>query len=121
MSLLLEALKKAEKAKEEAQRRAQGESPDATLAAPGAPSPDPSAALAREQFPDLRRPLEIVPDEPQSGRAEPPLTLAEERPPPRSEARSAAQAGAQPAAQAARQASAHASRRPAGRTGVRAQ
>src|SRR5262245_38333153 len=102
MSLLLEALKKAEKAKEEAQRRAQGESPDATLAAAGAPSPDPSAALAREQFPDLRRPLEIVPDEPQR-RAEPPLALAEDRPQLRTEARSAPQAGAQPAAQSAAQ------------------
>ena len=35
MSLLLEALKKAEKAKEEAQRRARGESGDAEPAAPG--------------------------------------------------------------------------------------
>lgn len=112
MSLLLEALKKAEKAKEEAQRRAQGESPDAASTPhAGVPSPDPSAALAREQFPDLRRPLEIVPEEPQSRLAEPPLTLTEERPQPRSEARSAAQAGAQPAAQAAAQSSAQSSDR----------
>jgi tetratricopeptide (TPR) repeat protein len=102
MSLLLEALKKAERAKEEAQRRAQGESPEAAAAAPlpepvlelqPQPVPEPSAAtLSREQFPDLRRPLEIVSDEPAPRRAEPAPAAAEERPqaPPKPESKPAA-------------------------------
>ena len=48
MSLLLEALKKAEKAKEEAQRRARGERPE--------PKATPTAVHASE----ARTPLEIV-------------------------------------------------------------
>jgi len=83
MSLLLEALKKAEKAKEEAQRRAQGESP----AAPAAPpAPEPAAAAiepavrTREQLPDIREPLQIVAEEAAPRRAEPELSLADERP-----------------------------------------
>jgi tetratricopeptide (TPR) repeat protein len=74
MSLLLEALKKAEKAKEEAQRRASGEltpaesapsSPAAALAAPApAPASGPSAnVLTRDKLPDISTPLEIVTDD----------------------------------------------------------
>ena len=68
MSLLLEALKKAEKAKEEAQRRAQGETPE-----PGASAPAP------EPTPEARQPLQIVPD---PAPPQPELALAEEKPPP---------------------------------------
>jgi tetratricopeptide (TPR) repeat protein len=72
MSLLLEALKKAERAKEEAQRRVQSESEEAP-AAPPAPLPadEPPAApvRTREQLPDIRQPLEIVSDEPAPKRA----------------------------------------------------
>ena len=62
MSLLLEALKKAERAKEEAQRRARGE-PEA------APAPEPSnqepvtqpeqPLVTRDQLPDIRQPLTL--------------------------------------------------------------
>jgi tetratricopeptide (TPR) repeat protein len=52
MSLLLEALKKAEKAKEEAQRRA-GETPPA----------DDKAVRTRAELPDIKQPLEILSEE----------------------------------------------------------
>jgi tetratricopeptide (TPR) repeat protein len=70
MSLLLEALKKAEKAKEEAQRRARGE------------TQEPKAASPVVQASEARTPLEIVADGAQTTRAEPPLSLAEEKPTP---------------------------------------
>ena len=70
MSLLLEALKKAEKAKEEAQRRARGETPE--------PKATPTAAQSSE----ARTPLEIVADGAQANRAEPALSLTEDKPPP---------------------------------------
>jgi tetratricopeptide (TPR) repeat protein len=71
MSLLLEALKKAERAKEEAaQRRAKTE-PEAIAAAAAQPDP----------LPELRQPLEILPDEP-APQPEPTLTLTEEKPRP---------------------------------------
>ena len=78
MSLLLEALKKAEKAKEEAQRRVHGESREATIVAP-APEPAP--------LPDIRPPLQIV--------GEPALSLAEEKPQPQPEPRPQPKAEAQ--------------------------
>ena len=53
MSLLLEALKKAEKAKEEAQRKARGESA----------TPDSKPVVTRAELPDIRQPLEILSDE----------------------------------------------------------
>ena len=61
MSLLLEALKKAEKAKEEAQRRARGETLEPKTAAPAV------------QASEARTPLEIVADGAQAKRAEPAL------------------------------------------------
>ena len=70
MSLLLEALKKAEKAKEEAQRRARGE------------TQEPKAAPAPVQPSEARTPFEIVAEEAHGKRAEPALALAEERPAP---------------------------------------
>jgi tetratricopeptide (TPR) repeat protein len=66
MSLLLEALKKAEKAKEEAQRRAKGEAHSTTAEvrmdvgdAPAAEKP----VLTRPELPDIRQPLEILSDD----------------------------------------------------------
>jgi tetratricopeptide (TPR) repeat protein len=92
MSLLLEALKKAEKAKEEAQRRARGETQEPKVAPPPA---QPSEA---------RQPLQIVAEEMQARRAEPALALAEEkaapepvaqpRPQPRAEAQATERAAA---------------------------
>src|SRR5687768_6748013 len=117
MSLLLEALKKAEKAKEDAQRRARGETGDAPPAAveapasqpapqPGAelslegerPAPAAERVLTRAELPDLSAALEISADD-----------LRAKAPPPRSELRLETQqreaprraAAAQPAAQAA--------------------
>jgi tetratricopeptide (TPR) repeat protein len=57
MSLLLEALKKAERAKEEAQRRARGE-PEIVETAP---LPEP-ALVTRDQLPDIREPLALEED-----------------------------------------------------------
>ena len=59
MSLLLEALKKAERAKEDAQRRARGE-PE--LPEPAA-LPEPPV-VTRDQLPELRKPLALEADEP---------------------------------------------------------
>jgi tetratricopeptide (TPR) repeat protein len=69
MSLLLEALKKAEKAKEEAQRRARSESEGPATAAAQAAQPAPVLEL------DMRSALRLAGDEPK--RAEPALALAE--------------------------------------------
>jgi len=85
MSLLLEALKKAEKAKEEAQRRAKG------AEAPGAPSAfDPEATVldegkqvtTRDQLPDISAPLEIASEDlkPASKAPARELSLVEEAP-----------------------------------------
>jgi len=53
MSLLLEALKRAEKAKEEAQRRAEE----------SAPAAENKRVLTRDNLPDISQPLEIVSDD----------------------------------------------------------
>ena len=64
MSLLLEALKKAEKAKEEAQRRARGEADDRRAAAePARAEPAAQPVVTRDQLPDIRQPLALE-DEP---------------------------------------------------------
>src|SRR3954452_9660542 len=66
MSLLLEALKKAEKAKEEAQRRPKGERavrPPLELQADGVPAEprrDAKPVLTRAELPDISQPLEIL-------------------------------------------------------------
>jgi Tfp pilus assembly protein PilF len=88
MSLLLEALKKAERAKEEAQRRALGDNADATVAvapppaAPPPPEPPPAGPRTREDLPDIRQPLEILNDAPAdpASAAAPTLALAEDAP-----------------------------------------
>ncbi len=63
MSLLLDALKKAEKAKEDAQRGDKPEAPRAdTLSL--APSPEePKRVMTRDKLPDISAPLEIVSDD----------------------------------------------------------
>ncbi len=63
MSLLLEALKKAEKAKEEAQRRAKGESAAPELRIENEPPLAEKAVLTRAELPDIRQPLEILSEE----------------------------------------------------------
>jgi tetratricopeptide (TPR) repeat protein len=67
MSLLLEALKKAEKAKEEAQKRARGESSGAAgelrLEGEAAPAADNARVVTRPELPDISQPLEIVSDD----------------------------------------------------------
>ena len=67
MSLLLEALKKAEKAKEEAQKRARGDSAGAAgelrLEGEPAATPDNTRVVTRPELPDISQPLEIVSDD----------------------------------------------------------
>ena len=67
MSLLLEALKKAEKAKEEAQKRARGDSGGAAgelrLEGDAAPEADNSRVVTRPDLPDISQPLEILSDD----------------------------------------------------------
>jgi len=67
MSLLLEALKKAEKAKEEAQKRARGDSAGAPgelrLEGEAAPAADHTRVVTRPELPDISQPLEIVSDD----------------------------------------------------------
>src|SRR5262249_43420741 len=85
MSLLLEALKKAEKAKEEAQRNARAEG-----AAPSAFDPEATVldegkqVTTRDQLPDISAPLEIVSEDLRPAAAPKPapmeLSLAEEPP-----------------------------------------
>lgn len=122
MSLLLEALKKAERAKEEAQRRAKG-------ADAGAPSAfDPEAAVldegkqvtTRDQLPDISAPLDIASEDLKPAESPAPRELSivdetpapaaspppprEARPAPRREpARGGAPAGAQSAERATAQ------------------
>src|SRR5689334_2309851 len=88
MSLLLEALKKAERAKEAAERRAKG------VAEPAEAPADPEATVAvdparhvmtKDELPDISAPLEILSDDirpgAQSRPASPPLALQEESAP----------------------------------------
>jgi tetratricopeptide (TPR) repeat protein len=67
MSLLLEALKKAEKAKEEAQKRARGDAGGAPgelrLEGEAAPAADNTRVVTRPELPDISQPLEIVSDD----------------------------------------------------------
>ena len=105
MSLLLEALKKAEKAKEEAQRRAKGgdaiESAfdqDATVASDG------RHVMTRDELPDISAPLEILSDDLRPGTqpkaASAPLSLIDEPPRPAPEPKAAQRREARAAATA---------------------
>ena len=61
MSLLLEALKKAEKAKEDAQRRArEGEGAAELQLAGDTPSPEAKHVVTRDELPQITAPLEIL-------------------------------------------------------------
>jgi tetratricopeptide (TPR) repeat protein len=102
MSLLLDALKKAEKAKEEAQRQSKGES-----AEPGGlrlqedPAP-PKAVTTRAELPDISAPLEILSDDLSPKGAAP---LGAKGAEPRGERAAARAVSALPGAGAARSAS----------------
>jgi tetratricopeptide (TPR) repeat protein len=63
MSLLLEALKKAEKAKAQAQRQARGGADEAPKAQAEAAPSEEAPVLTRDQLPDIRQPLEILGEE----------------------------------------------------------
>jgi len=95
MSLLLEALKKAEKAKEEAQRRAGGEAePAASSFDLEATVVDPTKHVTtRDELPDISAPMEILNEDLQSSRQKSrplELLIEESPPPPAPEPRSAA-------------------------------
>ena len=114
MSLLLEALKKAEKAKEEAQRRTQAERPEgepeelrsegeapaepAAAEAFGAEPAAPAPLLTRDQLPEISQKLEILTDDldkpaaagPAPAPIETPRVTRARVPPPRDEASEAA-------------------------------
>src|SRR5438045_1366637 len=87
MSLLLEALKKAERAKEEAQRRSQAGAASNELRLESAAAPRPAAAeeekpvLTRAELPDIKQPLEILSDDIATKPAE--AAVAMEKPAPR--------------------------------------
>jgi Tfp pilus assembly protein PilF len=107
MSLLLEALKKAEKAKEEAQRRAKEDGAPDTAADPDATvAVEARHVTTRAELPDISAPLEILSDDLRAQAPAPPvreLSLAEDppaAPPPRREAkREAARAASAATAQ----------------------
>ncbi len=89
MSLLLEALKKAEKAKEEAQRRARGadagdEPPRSVFDPEATVLDDGRQVTTRDQLPDISAPLEILSDDirpaPAARAAPMALSLAEDAP-----------------------------------------
>lgn len=63
MSLLLEALKKAEKAKEEAQRRARGEAAEGREADGDGQRAERKAVLTRDNLPHISAPLDLMSDE----------------------------------------------------------
>jgi tetratricopeptide (TPR) repeat protein len=98
MSLLLEALKKAERAKEEAQRSARGQPEIAELA----PLPE-QPVVTRGQLPDIRQPLALEGDEPP---AKPAAASASRENRPQREAAPAAPPAAKPDADAAGRATA---------------
>jgi Flp pilus assembly protein TadD len=92
MSLLLEALKKAEKAKEEAQRRSRGDGAPAEPAPPPAepePLAEPAPLIARDELPEVRQPLALEDEPPPAPKAAP----APPPPPRRAEPRPDPQAG----------------------------
>ncbi len=101
MSLLLEALKKAEKAKEEAQRRARGEQGGSAARelslelAPAMATAEEKHVVMRDELPELSQSIEIRADDiaPRARAPEPALTLA---PPPAQEPRKVAPKAAAP-------------------------
>src|SRR5262245_11633317 len=102
MSLLLEALKKAEKAKEEAQRRAEAgsETERAELSLQGdAAAAERKPVMTRDRLPEISTPLEIVSDDLKPAPAAAPAALElEEAPAPAPRRREPEAAAASPAA-----------------------
>ena len=114
MSLLLEALKKAEKAKEEARLRADATSPGAGLRLQEDPPKDRKPVTTRRELPDISQSLEILTDD--IAPKPRPLAAAPARPgpaaaQPRPRPVSPLDASSQPFAQASAQASDRASAR----------
>ncbi|HEX5477109.1 MAG TPA: tetratricopeptide repeat protein [Burkholderiales bacterium] len=108
MSLLLEALKKAEKAKEEAQRARSEAKPDADLKLQDeAPGEAPKHVMTRTELPDISQPLEILSDDiappppPASAAGRPAARAAPRSDPSRPALQSGEAAGAQSAERAA--------------------
>ena len=97
MSLLLEALKKAERAKEEAQRRARGESANPGGAADASP-PERKNVVTRDKLPEISAPLEIATEDlaPAALSSRPPLEIAPDPEPAKAASR---QRGATPSSQ----------------------
>ncbi|MBC7802630.1 MAG: hypothetical protein H7Y16_02045, partial [Candidatus Parcubacteria bacterium] len=95
MSLLLEALKKAEKAKEEAQRRAHesdagGEPPPSAFDTEATVAVDGRHVMRRDELPDISAPLEILSDDIRPAQQQPlELALADMPPPAEPERRAA--------------------------------
>ena len=92
MSLLLEALKKAERAKEEAQRRAREDGGETAAAAPAA---EKKPLVTRDKLPDISAPLDIRGDDlvpPPKKPAQPELTIEPLAPPPEPKPRPSARA-----------------------------
>jgi len=91
MSLLLEALKKAERAKEEAQRRARGDGAGAAPATEPAPA-ERKPVITRDKLPQITAPLEIVTEDllapPAAATPRPPLEIAAEPEPAKPASRS---------------------------------
>ena len=89
MSLLLEALKKAERAKEEAQRRARGEGAGEPRVEGEAAPADAKSVLTRAELPDIRQPLEILSDDitPKKAERQPAPAIERTPPPPESAAK----------------------------------
>lgn len=98
MSLLLEALKKAEKAKEEAQRRARSEGGEPELkleAEAAAPAPEAKPVRTRDQLPEITsQPLEIMADEPPPAPKPSPAPPRQRPEPPKAEPAAAERASA---------------------------
>ena len=96
MSLLLEALKKAERAKEEAQRRAREEQSAAKAELKLEDAADAKPVTTRAELPDIRQPLEILSDDirpkpaPDARAETPPPAAAERATQPRAENRAQA-------------------------------
>src|SRR5437879_1348316 len=84
MSLLLDALKKAEKAKEEAQKRARAEAGGAPgelrLEDEVAPAAAEARVVTRPELPDISQPLEIVSDDLAAGQPATPRSRASPEP-----------------------------------------
>jgi len=99
MSLLLEALKKAERAKEEALRRArtEGERTEPRMDSAETPAPAARPVMTRAELPDIKQPLEILSDDITAKQAPPAVDTSRPAAHPRPQGEPARQAEAQAA------------------------